>query len=876
MTTAHTRTTGALAVISIATLMAQAGGSTVSWLNPVDGSWNLGTNWDTGVVPASNNNVLLGLSGAYTVTSGGTMDCRALMISNPDAVLHIDSSRTLNLYNNLDNDGTIIVNPFNGGNTTQFDFESSAVITGSGEIRLGGSGTRARIRTGVGDVVTQSAGHSIRGFGQVEGVLINNGLVEADVTGQILNLNTAPKTNNALFQASNGAVLKVSSIIIDQGGGGSQSVVGAGSLLDLSGSTIIGGTMSTDADGLINADNCTLDGVNFSGGNLEVRSARTLNIYNSITNDGVMTVNPTNGGSATQLDFETDGSFLGSGEVVLAGAGTRARLRTGDGFTMTNSATHTIHGFGQIESLFVNDGLVSADIPAQTLTLNANDKVNNATMQSISGAILNVVGISVDQTGGGELVADGVGSKLLLTNATVFGGTVISRNGASASVTTATLHGVTHEGLLDIPSARTLNVFDSITNNGVITINPINGGSATQLDFENDGSFLGSGEVVLGGSGSRARLRTAPGVTMTNTPTHTIHGFGTIEATLVNDGLVQADVLSQELGLLSNTKVNNATMQAIAGGILDFSNITVEQSGSGQLLADGAGSRIDFNSTTIVGGTIETMNGGSVQVVSATYDAVTSNAETTLPSGRTLDVRNGTVNNGTIQVNPINGGSTTSIRWADDSQIGGNGTIALLGTGSRARLNLLGAATIATLGQGQRLEGIGSIDAPLMHHGTTAPGMSIGKLVATRAITYSDTSVFEAEVSATDADLLDCTMSVQLDGTLNVLFTDGFAPTGFWAHTIIEGSSITGKFDALNIPAPPSGLVTRIINTGTEVRVGQTCPGDANLDGMVNFFDVSKFLADFADMSPEADLNNDNQWNFFDVSVFLSNFSLGC
>lgn len=76
--------------------------------------------------------------------------------------------------------------------------------------------------------------------------------------------------------------------------------------------------------------------------------------------------------------------------------------------------------------------------------------------------------------------------------------------------------------------------------------------------------------------------------------------------------------------------------------------------------------------------------------------------------------------------------------------------------------------------------------------------------------------------------------------------------------------------------APGAGLITRIYNNGTAVFVGQTCPSDTNLDGVLNFFDVSVFLSNYNAGSLDADLNNDGTLNFFDVSVFLSIYNAGC
>ena len=59
-----------------------------------------------------------------------------------------------------------------------------------------------------------------------------------------------------------------------------------------------------------------------------------------------------------------------------------------------------------------------------------------------------------------------------------------------------------------------------------------------------------------------------------------------------------------------------------------------------------------------------------------------------------------------------------------------------------------------------------------------------------------------------------------------------------------------------------------------------TTPGcndaDFNADGILNFFDISEFLAEFNAMGPSADLNGDGVLNFFDISSFLSSYVAGC
>ena len=62
-----------------------------------------------------------------------------------------------------------------------------------------------------------------------------------------------------------------------------------------------------------------------------------------------------------------------------------------------------------------------------------------------------------------------------------------------------------------------------------------------------------------------------------------------------------------------------------------------------------------------------------------------------------------------------------------------------------------------------------------------------------------------------------------------------------------------------------------------ELTIGQCLPADMSEPyGLLNFFDVSKFLEAFGSHDPSADVNGDGEFNFFDVSTFLSAFTNGC
>lgn len=71
-----------------------------------------------------------------------------------------------------------------------------------------------------------------------------------------------------------------------------------------------------------------------------------------------------------------------------------------------------------------------------------------------------------------------------------------------------------------------------------------------------------------------------------------------------------------------------------------------------------------------------------------------------------------------------------------------------------------------------------------------------------------------------------------------------------------------------------------ILFDGTSVELSITgefeCPADLNGDCVLDFFDISAFLAAFSSSDPIADINEDGSFDFFDISAFLTEFSSGC
>ncbi len=1039
-----------MGLVSVCTMLAHAGGTT-SWLNPVDGDWNVGVNWNTGIVPGIGNAVTLGHAGAYTVTSPASQSMESLMISNPSVQLNtgnatttaiagdvlnnglvvvnftsnissttlrfdansmlsgsgsillnaptsraqiltgtgvtftqasghtihgqgqirgaminngtvssdsgismtlladdkvnnniiestngsnlivtgvaisqglagiirsegagsrvsltnstimggtldttaggdisftgsgvvngisnegsldVENAVTLSVSNSLNNNGTITINPTGNISATQLIFLDSMTVTGDGTFLLAAPSTRARIQTAVGETVTMNPMLTIRGEGRIEASMVNNGLISSD-TVEILMINN-DKTNNAVMEAINGAVMEFNGITTTQGAAGVIQADGIGSQVEVRGSTIIGGSLDSFNGADVSIDtSSTLDSVDVSG-DLNVQNAVTLSIENDLANNGTITINPTGNISATQIIFNDSMTVGGSGEIVLASPSTRARILTSDGAVVTMPATQTIRGFGRIEAEMVNNGLISAD--AGEILLSTNPKTNNATIEAINASIIEVTGITIDQSGGGILVANDPGSQIELLGTTIIGGTLSAVPGADVTIdSSSTIDGVSITGQVNVQNAQTLTVATSLSYNGVIDVNPTGNISSTQIHFNDSMTVIGSGSIKLSAPNTRARIETAADKTVTMSSTHTIHGQGAIEASMINNGMIVSDVIGGEIIMNINPKTNNGVIQANNDSTLEFNGITMTQGPSGQIIADGAGSEIELRGATMSGGFLSTINGADVSVDSASVlDGVNFSGLLNIPNGSTLGITFGTLNNGLIVVNETANISGTQLRWDEEMILGGTGTIRLTAPGARARLAPGVGVTQGGIGSEQRLEGVGQIAIDLINDGTIAPGLSIGTMTATQPIFFSGVSNFEAEVNGSTSDLLDNSSTIELHGNLDIQFVDGFNPAGFWVRTVMEASDITGKFDSVSAPAAPSGLVTRVVNTGTELLIGQTCQADLNLDGGLNFFDVSQFLSDFAAENEEADLNNDGSFNFFDVSVFLSNFS---
>jgi hypothetical protein len=209
----------------------------------------------------------------------------------------------------LVNNGTITVNPGGLAADTVLKFGRDVVLGGTGSVLLSAVGSSARLNGPRGELVlTQNSQHTIHGFGQVYANMLNYGLVQADVHGEVLEVNawntfdnhgTLRATEGGILGFVGGAVANAGAIRIPEG-----STFTADTYVQTAGSTTVDGTF--EVTGHV-AD--ILGGVADFNTDLgsEAAADLTLNVSDAVVNFG----------SDQHLDTLNIGD---GGKVVLKGA----------------------------------------------------------------------------------------------------------------------------------------------------------------------------------------------------------------------------------------------------------------------------------------------------------------------------------------------------------------------------------------------------------------------------------------------------------------------------------------------------------------------------------------------------------------------------
>ncbi|MBK8525705.1 MAG: hypothetical protein IPL57_00965 [Rubrivivax sp.] len=375
--------------------------------NPASGDWGTLGNWSCGAVP--------GAADTATVASGKTATVSgaqgATAISNAGTI-SINNNSGLGLLGTNVNDGLINLNSF--GNNTDLTFSGAAALNGSGTVNMSNSSVNRILGVGA-TTLSIGAGQTIQGAGKIGAAtamaLINNGTIVSTLSGLFIN-SAAGVTNNSVLRAD-GATLVLENTAFNQGAAGTLNALN-GSVVQLSNSSITGGSFSTASGGAVATAGATF-GNTLSG----VTNTGTFNLVNNsgivlggtLTNNG--SVNLISSGNVTDIALSGSRSILGSGVIALSNYANN-RIYGTAGSTLTLGSGQTLTGAGVIGAGASNFALV-----------------NQGTIVASSNAGL-LINASAGVTNTGTLRADG-GTLSLQTTVNSGGGTIEARNGSGAA-----------------------------------------------------------------------------------------------------------------------------------------------------------------------------------------------------------------------------------------------------------------------------------------------------------------------------------------------------------------------------------------------------------------------------------------------------------
>jgi fibronectin-binding autotransporter adhesin len=438
------------------------------------------------------------------------------------------------------------------------------------------------------------------------------------------------------------------------------------------------GTPSTTSNTCINTASSAVNVSNGSTGTLQLGlSTDSLSINDnssltvagsSIQNAGTITINST--GDNTFLDITGSTTLSGTGTLTMSN---HIQNFIQGGGTLTNQST--IQGSGQIGNgnlTLINSGTIDAN-QATELLINPNGGTTNSSlMEATAGGTLEFRTDGVTNTGG-TILATGNNSIVDLNGISVTNGTLNTASGGLIQAYGgATLTTLTISGTVNVLDNNTVNLgAGTITNNGVINENST--GDTTELSVAGSTTLSGTGTLTMS---NHAQNYILGGGTLTND--ETIQGSGVIgngNLTLVNNSIIDANQSNELLINPNGGTTNTKTMEATAGGTMEFRGDTVTNTGVGTILASGTGSVVDLNGVTVNGGTLTSTSGGLMQA----YGGAVLNG-VTISTGSAVHV----VDNQTVQ---LNAGTITN-----------NGTINIDSTGDTTQLQILGGAVTLTGG----------------------------------------------------------------------------------------------------------------------------------------------------------------------------------
>ena len=437
-------------------------------------------------------------SGGFFVGGGGVA-VTLIDSSNEGSWLAQDGS-TVNLGgSSFANSGIFNVGGYTGGSGwARLRLASGNSVTGAGTILL----SPGIIDSPGGYSLTNSAGHAIRGYGEIQSGLVNYGVVDCDRTGNLV-LNGAAKSNFGMLKASNGRTLEIRTTL-NQSGSGTLQADGAFVWLD-NGAVISGGVMESPNGGKLHSDSRTVTFTDTTNrGWLFGQNCAKFQLTGAtFTNDGVFEIGGYTGGCGLATVTPVNGLVLqGSGALLLQ----PGYVTSDTPVTFVNAATHTIRGsyarmYGNVR--LDNRGTLEAfngtlDLDGSPVQF-AGNTLTGGSWKATNGA-LNINGAAAVTINQGSVLLSGAGTlpqlAPLADNRGLFalsGGKLFTTSGAllnSGTVTVDPASRLTVNGGYSAAAGSTTRIDGQLVTSAPAAIQGVLGGAGT------------TGDIVLGATGT--------------------------------------------------------------------------------------------------------------------------------------------------------------------------------------------------------------------------------------------------------------------------------------------------------------------------------------------------------------------------------------
>jgi len=612
-----------------------------------------------------------------------------------------------------------------------------------------------------------------------------------------------------------------------------------------------------------------------------LRAANGCSLEANVNNSGTIVAD---GGAMTLFSYTNTGhiSAINGGSIEL-------RLAPDSGNISADGATLILDG------AFTTAQLRAVSLTNATVALNITATMNN------TGDTLTLADNTLSFTG---TIEPG------LTGGAVTGGAIVTTGSGRVVVPsgkTGALNGVLLNGALAMQGG-TLNVtngltLDSSRLSGTGTIDLI--GSADDNFLKPIGTSLAVPQGLTIRADSGASLGTSEG-TLINSGTLSAQGAGktfNVLGFVTNNGTVEARngatltiASPQQLSKLAGSTLTGGSWSAYAGSTLNLPSASIKTNNSANILLDGSGSSfpaiaalainegtfsVNHGASFITAGGLA--NTGTLSMAQGTFTVpgtLTNSGTITLDrSSLTVAALDGQGGQITLATDPASGKALNIGSPSGASAYGGkiSGAGTLLKSGASVQ-TLSGANSIGTV----------NVSGGMIDFGATqqAKQLIIGAGAAAaltpgggKALSVNSLSVAGAPGNWTGVlDLDDGSLNISygLDSpraTIASLLVSGYAG-GTWTGPGIHSSQAANDpvHAALGYADGTDGIVPRLLAGGLLVKY--THPGDANLDGAVNFTDLLDFAQRYGRSGSwdTGDFNYDGTVGFDDLLALAQNY----